>query len=233
MPSIRPGALLLALALAPPAAAQSEPQGNRLHPAFAARMAAVRTVGIVAPDIKLYELSASNDRVFQPEWSTAARGLVLASAEAAVKRRGLEPIRFEAPDGRQVELREVTLLEQAVATAILQATYFARFPAKVASFEYGLGDLNWLLGPQGPDALLFVQGHGHVSSGGRKAVQTLGAVLGGGMSRGIDRLFMALVDRTGELLWFDWSASSSYDLRDPESADAFVRALLDRIPGSP
>lgn len=211
-----------------PAAARAEDR-FRSHPECAARMAALKQVGVVSPVMKLFELTASNDRVFQPEWSDQARDHVLSTVEADLRARGISAVRFDPPVGKREELRDVALLYEAVASAIVQATYANQFPAKVARFEYELGDLRDLLGPEN-DALLFAYGYGHISSGGRKALQALSAIVSGVSSRGVDRLTLALVDRGGTVLWFDTLASTQYDLRDPDSASSFVHQLTDDLP---
>lgn len=233
MPAIRPGVLAMALLL-PGAGAAEDPPPFRTCADFGKRVAALKTVGLVQPVVKAYELTASNDRVFQPEWSDQARDNVAAALEAALVARGLAVRRIDPPGPADDELREATLLYEAAVGAILEATYVFRFPAKMAHFDYALGDLRPTLGPRGVDALVFVHGVANISSGGRKTVQALSAVFAGVSSRGIDRLQLALVDGGGDVLWFDAVASTSSDLRDPGSAADLVKTATDRMPpGAP
>jgi hypothetical protein len=101
----------------------------------------------------------------------------------------------------------------------------------MARFEYSLGDLQSLFSAEGVDALVFAYGFGNISSGGRATLQVLGALLGGGYSVGVDRLFLALVDRTGAVLWFDTESSTSSNLRDPASTGSFVSKMASHLPG--
>ena len=228
MRSLRQGLVLLALhALLPMAARASEVRSDRFHP----DLSALRTVGIVTPDVKVFELTASNEPVFRPDWSEQSTEAVTRSLEAVLRARGLEPRRFQpATAARQDELREVKLLYQSVVAAILQATFANQFPAKVSRFEYSLGDLGRLLEAEQVDAVVLASGSGAVSSGGRKTVQVLSALFAGVSSSGVDRLVVGVVDRRGDVLWFGILASTSYDLREAGSADQFVQTLAKDLP---
>lgn len=223
-------ALAIVLAVGIPVAGGAE-ESFRLHPEFQARLAGVKTVGVVAPVLKLYELTAGNNRVYKPDWSDQAATNVARGLESAFRARGLEVKPVAPGTGGAGELREVRLLFETVVGAVIQATYANQFPAKMARFEYSLGDLQALLSAEGVDVLVFAYGFGNISSGGRTALQVLGAVLGGGYSVGVDRLFIALVDRSGAVLWFDTEASTSGNLRDAGSAASFVSKMTGHLPG--
>jgi hypothetical protein len=230
MPSLR-HAVPLALVLLQPAAALALDQGlHRNHTDLAARLSGLRTIGIVAPEMKIYELTASNEPVFRPDWTEQGREAVTAGLEAVLRGRGLESRRFEpaTPEAKK-ELQEVQLLFQTVVGAVLQAIA-NQFPATLARFEYSLGDLGPLLEAQGLDAIVFTLGHGAASSGGRKALQVVSALVAGVSSSGVDRLLVGVVDRRGDLLWFGTLASSSSDLRDRHSAGQFVEILARDLP---
>ncbi|HET9552163.1 MAG TPA: hypothetical protein VFP50_04285 [Anaeromyxobacteraceae bacterium] len=232
-PLRRIAALLLVL-LAPPAATRaSDTVTTRAHPEAAARLAAIRTVGLVAPDLKLFELTASNQPVFRPDWTDQGRAVMVAGLTEALRTHGmaLKPFDPSAPE-RKEELREVRLLYDAVTAAVFQATITNQFPAKVARFEYPLGDVSALLDGEQVDAVLFVFCQGVSSSGGRKAIQALGALLAGAYSSGVDRLMVGLVDRSGELIWFGTHEATSYDLRDAHSAGQFASILLEGMRGA-
>lgn len=225
----------LALAFVLPATAGAAEQlERRAHPDLAARLSAVRTVGIVDPEVKVFELTASNQPVFRPDWSEQGRSAVTASLEALLRARGLEPRRF-APSSpeRQQELLEVTRLYRAVVSAVVQATFADQFPAKVQRFEYSVGDLGPLLDSEQVDAVVFTFGSGAVSSAGRKAVQVMSALLSGASSSGVDRLLVGVVDRKGDLLWFGSLATTSSDLRDPHSVSQYVDVLARDLPVKP
>jgi hypothetical protein len=228
---IRSVASLALAVLLPVAASGAEKLDRRAHPDLAARLSGLRKVGIIEPDVKVYELTASNQAVYRPDWSDEGRKAVASSLDALLRARGLEarPFAPTTPDAQQ-ELLEVTRLYHAVTAAVVQATFVNQFPAKVARFEYSLGDLGPLLEAEQLDAVVFTIGSGAVSSGGRKAVQFMSALLSGASSSGVDRLIVGVVDRRGDLLWFGSLASTSYDLRDPAIAGQFVQRLGSDLP---
>lgn len=230
MTSLRRTLLLALLSLPAPGRAEDPPRW-RAHPDLAARLAAIRTVGLQVPELKAYELTASNQPVFRPDWTDQTRELVAAALEGELRARGLGTKRLPpGPADPPGEAGEVRRLYEAVVGAVFQATYQFRFPAKVERFEYELGDVTGLLAPDEVDAVLVTYGRAVSSSGGRKAVQFLGAALAGVSSSGIDRLHVGLVDRSGTLLFFSSFASTDFDLRDPGSVKAFVAKVVDGFP---
>jgi hypothetical protein len=209
-----------------------EPGTTRTHPELASRLASIKTVGLVAPDLEVFELTAANASVLRPDWTEQGREAVLAALEEVLQQRGLKARRLTAlPPGQPeaAELQEVQALCEVVAGAVLQATFVNRFPAKVQRFEYGLGELDRLLSALEVDALIFTIGTGAVSSGGRAALQAVSAVLAGVHSSGVDRLVVGLVDRQGDLLWFSIHSSTKSDLRNQAGAAEFTRALAEDL----
>lgn len=222
----RSRALALALAVALPTAGAAAPK-HRVHPEYDARMAAVRTVGLVPPEVSCYELTANGSVVPRPDWTDAVRANVAAALEGTLRARNLAVRRVApaAPAAKE-ELREVQRLYEAVGGAIVQATYANSFPWKLSRFEYTLGDLGPLAAAEGVDALVFTYGVGTNSSGGRIAAE----LLLGATARAVDRLFVAIVDRTGAVLWFAHDFSTTSDLRDPASARRVVELVTNLLP---
>jgi hypothetical protein len=129
------------------------------------------------------------------------------------------------------DLEEARLLYGDVGPSIARATYgYGAFPEKVHNFDYSVGPLNRVMDQAGVDLLVLAYGYDEVSSSGRAVVNTLNAILGTGSTGGDSFLNVALIDRNGKVLWFDVEmARGAYDLRDPASADSFVRVILDRL----
>ncbi len=221
----------VAVALAVPVAALAAPPADRKHADFDARWAALRLVGVVSPDLKIVQLTAGDTTVFRPDWTERGKEAVTQALEAALRKHGVEPVRFTpSTDEEKAELVEVQALYEQVVSGVIQATYANRFPAKVARFQYGLGDLSRLLERQHLDALVFTYGTGAVSSGSRRALQAMSAILVGRYSVAVDRLFVGVVDRQGDLLWFAVRVDTGSDLRDSNSAGEFVDEASDGLP---
>jgi hypothetical protein len=230
MKALARGVVSVFLIVLLPVATWAEEPHYRVHPDFAARMRSVKTIGLVRPSMRLFELAAGGGRNFKPDWSEKSSTVIGDALAAAITRRGQSVVRLEPTPQDAESLRDVTLLYEAVGSAIIQATYTNQFPRKLARFEYWLGDLTPLLEPRGVDAVLFAYGSANISSAGRSALQVLGAIAGPGYSVGIDRIYVGLVDRSGAVLWFDSFASTGHDLRDPESAASFVQNVTDHLP---
>ena len=127
-------------------------QPYRAHPELDRRAKAVRVVGLLPPDIKIYELTAGGVTELRDEWSAAGRDAVVQGLSETLKERGV-----------------------------------------------GL---------------------------------VLGAVTGQPVvSQGTTVLNIALVDRSGAVLWYKIAGDSGgFDLRDARSAKAFVQRLVADFP---
>lgn len=214
----------LAAALVLPAAARAE-KIYRVHTEYAERMAAVRTVAIVTPDVKAFEIMRNDQAVFHSAWTDLSRENVTAALEKALQARGLATRRITATPELEAALEDVRPMYRAVVSAVFQATYGERFTAQKDRFDYTVGELAPLVGAD-VDAVVLVWGHGATSSGGRRAFQIL---LGNG-SFALDRLIISVVARSGDVLWFDPIVSTGFDLRDPASSESFVNTAMKNLP---
>lgn len=144
--------------------------------------------------------------------------------------REFDPMKFDAA---REEFEDAKTLFQAVGLSATLHTYRpeARFTTKTEHFDYTLGPLPALAEASETDALLFIQAVDHISSGGRIARNVAIALISTAFmvpiipGGGITAITAALVDaRTGDILWFNRQASGgSHDLRDPASAEEFVK----------
>jgi hypothetical protein len=214
----------LLAALAVPAAARAE-KAYRVHPDYAQRMASVRTLAVVTPDVKAWQVMRNDQPVLNAAWTDASRENVAAALERTLQARGFATRRLASTPKIEATLEDLRPLYRAVVSAVMQATYLNQFTAQKERFEYTVGELSAIL-PRDVDAFVLVWGHGATSSGGRRAFQIL---LGNG-SYALDQLIIAVVARNGELLWFDPIGSTGYDLRDPASSESFVNTAMKNLP---
>lgn len=221
------------LLLATSACAFGSQTHYRARPEFAQTARAARTVGLVAPVVKVYELTAGGQTVLKDEWSSQGRKAVTDSLKRALAEKGWK-VKMVEPGGvttTKEELEEMRLLYGDVGPSIVRATYvYPVFPEKLRNFDYSVGPVKRILEEAGVDLLVLAYAYDEVSSGGRAVVNTLNAIFGTGSTGGDSFLNVALVDRNGKVLWFDVEmAHGSFDLRDPASAEGFVRRILDRM----
>ncbi len=209
---------------------------TRSHPQLAERVKAVRTTGILPPDIKVYSVSAGGVEEPRDDWSRQGREHVLEAVRRNAGGRVTE-IR-PAPGDRELEelIADVQALYRAVSVSIAKHTLGWGpdvFRHKVERFEYSVGPIDGLLRRQRADALLIVQGYDEVSTGGRRALRTVGAIIPFAPKTASDSagMSMALVDRTGAVLWFNVDGGGGgIDFRDRSSTADLVQALMTDFP---
>lgn len=209
---------------------------TRSHPEMTERVKVVRTTGILPPDIKVYSVSAGGVEEVRDDWSRQGREHVL---DAVRRNTGGRVAEIKpAPGDRELEelIGDVQALYRAVSASIVSHTLGWGpdvFRHKVERFEYSIGPIDALLRRQRADALLIVQGYDEVSTGGRKALRTVGAIIPFAPKTASDSagMSMALVDRTGAVLWFNVDGGGGgIDFRDRESTAQLVEALMTDFP---
>jgi hypothetical protein len=196
------------------------------------------TVVMIEPDIELSEVLAGGVQEPRQAWTEAARRLYpqavhrrLAAANTEMKPDYLVP-RDLSPDTR---LGQVLRLNEAVSLSILAYTS----PCNQLATKKGKR-LDWTLGPgaqelravTGADYALFTYIRDSYTSGGQAALRIaalvlLGADIGGGMQVGVT----TLVDlRTGQVVWFNFLAKQTGDLRDEQGAATTAERMLKGLP---
>lgn len=215
-------------------AAEEEP--FRCPPDLAVRMKDIKTIAVVRPDIKVFELSTGGVKELRQEWCDECRMKVQAAFLVEFQRFGYDIKILDLSEDTSADLREILLLYGNVVTSVLRHSYDGPqlFPAKKTNFDYTLGPIDNLLQPAGADALLLIQGVDEISSAGRKTMQTFGVLVGlaAGVvvtpNMGQTVMIVGLVDRSGDLLWFNIrGGSGGYDLREPESVSKLVSQSLE------
>lgn len=206
---------------------------HRAHPQLEDKARAIKTVALMPPDVKVYQLSAGNVRELMDEWSERGKRNVADGVAAALAEAGGFAVKEFTP-GDDPALREeyedVRALFAAVAGSIVQHTYLPALaiPDKRDNFRYSLGPLRELARAAGADALLFVSGVDDISTAGRVATQVIGAVFGVAIPSGRTRLAGALVEaESGDVLWFNIAVSQGEDnFRKPSDAASLAREVF-------
>jgi len=241
----------------------------RAHPQLQEKVTSIKTVAIMPPSVRVYQLSAGGDTQLMDDLTAAATQHVAKAIEERLKgHAGFVFTPFPSPSaipgsssdlaaaGLKDELEDTQALFEAVSTSVLVHTYEPKvrdapdqtFPEKLKNFDYSLGpDVERLAQLANANALLFVSGVDHISTGGRKGLIFLEALIFspvllhplGALSyamymasrAGRAILSVAMVDATtGALLWYNVVGlqGGGYSLTDPHSAtDLTVQAFED------
>jgi hypothetical protein len=196
-------------------------------------MRTVRTVGLVAPTVKVFELDAGGMRVPREAWSEQVRKNVTDAIGVALTEKGLVVKPIEPTARTRDELDDLRLLYEAVGQAELDARRFYFVNKWKDGFEYSVGPVQALFAKQGIDALLLSYGSDEISTGGRVAKATLAAIIGVHVASGVSFVNLALVDRTGRVVFFRVHASEGgADLRDAGTVQNIVDSLVRELPGA-
>ncbi len=212
----------------------------RAHPQFDDRVRSIKTVALMPADVKVYELSAGGVPELIDEWSEQGKSNAATAVKSLLAGKGAFSLKDVSPsdDPKLNEAYdEVRALFEAVATSIILHTYHPALtiPERKDNFRYSLGPILDIASATDADALLFVYGQDHISTGGRKALMAVGLIVGlatrvyVGPRAGVSRLIVALVDaRTGDILWVNvGQAGGSADLRDPTSTQSLATTIFE------
>lgn len=197
----------------------------------------IKSVRMLSPEIKIYELSAGDVSELRDDWSAQGQKNAEKAISEAMKDRGVR-VSLLRPDSRtEGECEDVMALYKAVIDSVYTHTLMGSpnlFPDKVKNFDYTVGSLEKVLDRQKNAGMLIVYGSDEISTRGRKALRVVQAVnpFAPPQLSGVTYVQMALVDRSGDILWWrSFANSGGYDLRDYESASDFIRKILDDYPG--
>ncbi len=217
----------------------------RAHPQLNEKMRTAKTVLVMPPEIKVYQLSAGGVKEEIDKWSEEAQKNVMTAIYDLMRNKTniiFQPFPEDSLSADiESSLKETQALFDAVNLSIIIHTYGPKeqsFPDKIENFDYSIGPDAKKLAEQA-DALFFVRGTDHVSTAGRVALQwtkaiLLTAITGVGTSPdlGSTQLTVSLVDAdTGNILWHNFKGSSgNHDLRDISSTSELVSNLLKNFP---
>jgi len=174
----------------------------RAHPSFSERFSRVKSVAIGSGKIDVFYLDTSGLPEKRDEWSDQGRANILAAIQAELQSKTGNNLLVKLPEQAKAESRDslerIYALFEAVSQSIILHTYSPnteyQFEDKIKNFDYSLGPEVIKIAGEDSDSLLLVTGRDHVWSEGRKALQTLGVIIGvgAGVATGV-----AVVPRLG------------------------------------
>lgn len=199
---------------------------------------------VMQPDVSVGQVTAGGVIEPREDWTNQARGNVIKALDAEQTAHGATvKVAATAVDAGwdPAATQDLIELHRAVGTAIRLHKYGnLTLPTKKGRFDWTLGEPAVAFGAATHyDYALFVYAADSFSSGGRVAVQALGAlgclvgvcvVAGGGQQVA----FASLVDlKTGRVVWFNSLMSGTGDIRTPDGASQMVGKLLESMHAGP
>jgi hypothetical protein len=217
---------LLALACAGTAVAQSK----NLAPGFVSLPKGAK-VALMPTDIELFVISAGGVVEPKADWTEAAskhfKDALLRKREAL----GFNAVELSAKQADDAD--EINALHGAIARAIAMHHFGPLgLPTKDGKLDWSMGDsVQPIKESTGADFALFSFVRDSYASAERKAMMVGLALLGIGISLGVQQGYASLVDlNTGRVVWFNRLMRGTGDLREPDSAGETLEALLREFP---
>ena len=207
-----------------------------------AKIGAGKTVVILEADVELSELLAGGVEEPRVGWTKAAEANINYAIEQDLKGRAIKLVpRTETLTAEnKAQLKQLELLTQTVGFSIVryQLSPYYSLPTKKSGFDWTVGpNVKLLKAAYGADYAMVTLVRDSYASSGRKAVAILGvlaAVATGvnvGASTGQRFGYTLLLDlTTGKVIWANFMASETGDLRNEEDAKKVVHSMLAGMP---
>lgn len=225
---LRRGLFIVAVAACGLASAQSK----NIAPGFAG-LSKADPVLVLPVDVELFSLSAGGMTEPKADWTAAAKAHMKTAVAARKKALGI--VSQDASEAIADEFAEQVGLHAAVAGSI--ALHHSSggvwgLPTKAGQLNWTFGDAMQSLGAKtGARYGLFMWVRDSYASAERKAAMVALAILGVGITGGIQIGYASLVDlQTGQVIWFNQLARGTGDLREADSARETVDALFSGFP---
>lgn len=223
--------LLLVLAHGAWAQASSPPHKS-VAPGFQG-LAVSEKILLMPVDVELFSLSAGGVAEPRADWTAAALGHM--KVAIAHKKMQLRASVVELPEGAADEFEEQVGLHAAVASSIAlhhSTGGMWALPSKAGLLDWTFSDaVQPLQARSGARYGLFVWVRDSYATAERKAAMVALALLGVGVSGGVQTGYASLVDlQTGRVVWFNRLARATGDLREAAAAKESIEALLSNFP---
>lgn len=202
----------------------------------------IKTVGFMYPDVHLFEYS-TGVREEMDEWSLQAAGNFVNSINQSLSKEGMAVKSIDPDADKTDRMPNLYFLFRAVSEGLNWNTTYrkALCPDVQTCPDYSLGKVDDLLDFYGVDALLFVLAYNEIetlehadarSASKAKAafLQSLVHVRVKVMRPPGTYVSMALVDRTGTVIWYvGKSTDKGFDLRDPLRVNEMSKTIFSRL----
>lgn len=196
------------------------------HPEFKINSKKIKTVLLIPPDIKIYELSAGGATELMDDWSRKGEENVKEALLKAFKNKSREIKELVISEDFKEEIDDIQALYRVISFSEEFVVY-----RKNKDFDYSVGSIEWILKKYEADALIIVNGFDHRATTGRKAAGIATALLYGNLVYiGVVTLNIGVVGPTGTILWkksfLSPRGGGGYDFRNGEDAAYIVETIL-------
>jgi hypothetical protein len=205
-----------------------------------AKIGVGKSVVILEADVALSELLAGGVAEPRVAWTKSAQAHINNAIEADLKLRKVQLVERVEPKDNLEQIKQLELLTLAVGFSVVnyQLSPYGQLPTKRKSFDWEIGpNANVLKKAYGADYAIITLVRDSYASGGRKAVAVLGTIasialgVGATVSTGQRLGYTMLVDlQTGKVVWVNFMASGTGDLRNADDAVKVVRDMLKGLP---
>ncbi|MCB9771327.1 MAG: hypothetical protein H6754_02085 [Candidatus Omnitrophica bacterium] len=194
----------------------------------------IKTIAVMPPDVKMFEISAGGISQEMDEWGEAAKKNIIEALKKNLADRYELNVKFIDEKWLKEKYKDAWRDNRSLYNAVSDSVYthafrgVGVFPYKVAAFEYTLGpEIDKLSSGLDADALLFIWGIDYELTGGRKAMEFFQAAIGGVYYFHPSVLTMGLVNaKTGDLDWIAISPTATeYNFRNQKHIESVVEWL--------
>lgn len=181
-------------------------------------------------DVELSLLTAAGLQEPNAEWTELAINYLTENINKQLTLRGVKEVQWyeRSSDDPLSDIVQLEKLHEAIGVEMFSQQTMPLPTRKNSTEPLTLGETAHLLALEtGNDKALFVFVRDSYASAGRAAAMVVGAMLGVGMTGGMQVGFASLVDlETGDIVWFNRLLRGSGDLRKQDPAEATVKYLL-------
>lgn len=205
---------------------------RNLAPGFHQLPAGAKMV-VMPVDVELFSMSAGGTLEPKADWTAAANAHIRSALDASSAKFGLQTIHLSDQDAD--DFGEQIALHAAVARSIALHHSLGggwALPSKNGKLDWSFGDaMKDIQSRTGARYGLFTWVRDSYATAERKATMVLMAMMGVGITGGIQTGYSSLVDlETGRVLWFNQLVRGSGDLREAGPAQESVQSLLTGFP---
>jgi hypothetical protein len=205
-----------------------------------AKIGVGKSVVILEADVGLSELLAGGVAEPRVAWTKAAEAHIDAAIQSDLQARSVTLVKRVVPEENLDQINQLETLIQTVGFSVVnyQLNPYGQLPTKKKGFDWEIGpNAKIMQRAYGADYAILTFVRDSYASSGRKAVAVLGTIasialgVGATVSTGQRLGYTMLVDlHTGKVVWVNFMASGTGDLRNAADAKKVVKDMLTGLP---